>query len=38
MAVVPLCAAFYLLDRAVATSLDLGFNGSSMPWMTAPAI
>lgn len=28
MAVVPLCAAFYLLDRAVATSLDLGFNGS----------
>jgi signal transduction histidine kinase len=30
MAVVPLCAAFYLLDRAVATSLDLGFNGSVM--------
>jgi signal transduction histidine kinase len=28
MAVVPLCAAFYLLDRAAATSLDLGFNGS----------
>lgn len=28
MAVLPLCAAFYLLDRAVATSLDLGFNGS----------
>jgi signal transduction histidine kinase len=30
MAVVPLCAAFYLLDRAVATSLDLGFNGPVM--------
>ena len=28
MAVVPLCAAFYLLDRAVQTSLNLGFNGS----------
>src|ERR1700758_1910695 len=28
MAVVPLCAAFYLLDHAVQTSLNLGFNGS----------
>jgi nitrogen fixation/metabolism regulation signal transduction histidine kinase len=28
MAVVPLCAAFYLLDHAVQTSLSLGFNGS----------
>ena len=27
MAVVPLCAAFYLLDHAVQTSLNLGFNG-----------
>jgi signal transduction histidine kinase len=27
MAVVPLCAALYLLDHAVQTSLDLGFNG-----------
>lgn len=28
MAVVPLCAAFYLLDHAVQTSLNLGFNSS----------
>ena len=28
MAVVPLCAAFYLLDHAVQTSLNLGFNNS----------
>ena len=28
MALVPLCAAFYLLDHAVQTSLNLGFNSS----------
>lgn len=28
MAVVPLCAAFFLLDRVVLTSLNLGFNSS----------
>jgi nitrogen fixation/metabolism regulation signal transduction histidine kinase len=28
MAVVPLCAALFLLDHAVQTSLNLGFNGS----------
>jgi nitrogen fixation/metabolism regulation signal transduction histidine kinase len=28
MAAVPLCAAFYLLDHAVQTSLNLGFNSS----------
>jgi len=37
MAVLPLAAAFYLLDHAVETSLDLGFNRPVMQALEASA-